>query len=202
MFPRHSSILPLGGLCEQAALSVSKVSLNSNNYVVVNMGTFVKFVDALGGIDIDLPQAVDGSPDLPSFNEGKQHVDDTKALALARIREKYSTLVRDRDQDIIIKGIFNKLSSPEIIAKIPALLKAFTDAGLTDLSTRQIESMVCLLTKMGGNDLTFREIPDKYYIYSWIYDQDTHRDVNIWKVDFDIFRSYISDFMKGQWPQQ
>jgi len=149
-----------------------------------------------------LPQSVDGTPELPFFNAGKQHLSGTQALELARIREKYSTLIRDRDQDIIIKGIYGKLSSPEIIAKIPALLKAFTNAGLTDLSTRQISSMACLLTKMGGSDLTFREIPDKYYVYGWIYDQDMHQDVNIWKVDFDVFRSYINDFMKGDWPQQ
>lgn len=192
---------PGGGAGLLAATLKKNFNLDVDNYIVVNMYTFVKFVDALGGIDVNLPQPVDGTPDLPFFNAGNQHLSGTQALALARIREKYSTLIRDSNQDIIIKGIFSKLTSPEIIAKIPALLQAFSNAGLTDLSTRQIESMVCLLTKMGGNDLTFREIPDKYYIYSWIYDKDMHQDENVWKIDFDIFRSYISDFTKGQWPQ-
>jgi phage-related protein len=55
---------------------------------------------------------------------------------------------------------------------------------------------------MGQADLTFREIPDKYYVNSWIYEQDMHQNINVWKVDFNVFRSYISDFMKGQWPQE
>ena len=193
---------PGGGAGLLAATLKQNFNLDVDNYVVVDMATFVKFVDALGGIDVNLPQPVDGTPALPFFNAGKQHLTGAQALALARIREKYSTLIRDRNQNTVINGIFAKLSSPEIIAKIPALLKAFTNAGLTDLSTRQIETMACLLTKMGGNDLTFREIPDKYYIYAWIYDQDMHQDINIWKVDFDIIRSYISSFMNGQWPQQ
>jgi LCP family protein required for cell wall assembly len=175
--------------------------LDVDNYVVVNMYSFVKFVDALGGIDVDLPRPVDGTPGLSFFNAGKQHLSGTKALELARIRQKYSTLIRDTNQNIVLNGIFAKLRSPEIIAKIPSLIQIFKNAGLTDLSTRQIENLVCLLSKMGENDLTFREIPDKYYINSWIYDKDMHQDVNIWKIDFDIFRSYISDFTKGQWPK-
>jgi LCP family protein required for cell wall assembly len=175
--------------------------LGVDNYVVVNFSTFVKFIDALGGIDVNLPAPVDGTPGT-FFNAGKQQLSGTQALELARIREKYSTLIRDSNQDFIIKGIFDRLSSPDIITKIPKLLQAFTGAGLTDLSPRQIENMVCLLKKMDKTDLTFREIPDKYYVNGWIYEQDLHQDVNIWNIDFNIFRSYISDFMKGQWPQE
>jgi hypothetical protein len=55
---------------------------------------------------------------------------------------------------------------------------------------------------MGKTDLTFREIPDKYYVNGWTYDKDLNQNINIWNVDFNIFRSYVSDFMKGQWPQE
>jgi LCP family protein required for cell wall assembly len=192
---------PAGGAGLLAATLKKNFDLDVDNYVVVDMAVFVKMVDALGGIDVNLPAPVDGTPDLPFFNAGKQHLSGTQALELARIREKYSTLIRDSNQDIILTAIFTKLSSPEVIGKIPQLLQAFTGAGLTDLSPRQIENMVCLLKMMGKTDLTFRGIPDKYYVYAWIYDQDMHQDVNIWKIDFNIFRSYISDFMKGQWPQ-
>jgi cell envelope-related function transcriptional attenuator common domain len=175
--------------------------LDVNNYAVVNFSTFVKFVDALGGIDVNLPEPVDGTPGT-FFNAGEQHLNGTQSLELARIREKYTTLIRDSNQDFIIKGIFDKLSSPDVITKIPKLIQTFTGAGLTDLSPRQIENMACLLNKMGKTDLTFREIPDKYYVNGWTYDKDLNQNINIWNVDFNIFRSYVSDFMKGQWPQE
>jgi phage-related protein len=83
------------------------------------------------------------------------------------------------------------------------VLLSLKGAGLTDLSAGQIENMLCLLRKMDpSTDLTFRSIPDKYYIYSWIYDQDMHQDVNIWKIDLNVFRTYITDFMQGQWPPE
>jgi LCP family protein required for cell wall assembly len=196
---------PGGGAGLLAATLKKNFDLDVENYVVINFPAFVKFVDALGGIDVNLPEPVDGRMQGPSwgyFNAGQQHLNGSRALILARIRVGYTTLFRDRNQDIIVKGIYDKLSSPEIIVKIPRLLQVFQNAGLTDLSPRQIENMVCLFMMMDRTDLIFRGIPDKYYVYSWIYSQDMHQDINVWKVDFDIFRAYINDFMKGQWPDE
>jgi LCP family protein required for cell wall assembly len=180
--------------------------LNVDNYVVVNFAAFVKIVDTLGGIDVNLPTAVDGNAngyDLGFFTAGINHLSGAQALNLARIREGYSTLIRDSNQDQIIKAIYQKVTSPAIIPKIPSLLQTLIGAGLTDLSPGQIQNMICLIQKMdGSNDLILRAITDKYYVYSWIYDQDMHQDVNIWKIDFNVFRSYISDFIQGKWPQE
>ena len=179
--------------------------LNVDNYMVVNFEAFVKIVDTLGGIDVNLPTAVDGNVsgyNLGFFNAGINHLSGAQALNLARIREGYSTLIRDSNQDQIIKAIYQKVTSPAIIPKIPSLLQTLLGAGLTDLSPAQIQNMICLVQKMNGsNDLTLRAIPDNQYVYAWIYDQDMHQDVNIWKIDFAVFRSYIADFMQGQWPQ-
>src|ERR1035437_5385954 len=56
---------PGGGAGLLAATLKQNFDLDVDNYVVVNMYTFVKFVDALGGIDVNLPQPVDGTPNLP-----------------------------------------------------------------------------------------------------------------------------------------
>jgi LCP family protein required for cell wall assembly len=193
---------PGGGAGLLAATLKTNFDLDVDNYVVGDMGTFVKLVDTIDGIDVYLPEPVDGSPYFESFNAGKQHLTGKRALELARIREKYSTLIRDRNQSIVLQGLYNKLTSPAIIVKIPQLAQVFKNAGLTDLSPRQIENLVCILKKMGGSDLTFREIPEKYYVDSWVYSQDMKQDLNVFKVDFDVFRSYIRQFMQGQWAQE
>jgi polyisoprenyl-teichoic acid--peptidoglycan teichoic acid transferase len=149
--------------------------LTVDNYVVVNMAAFVRTVDTLDGIDIYLPESVDGnvhSQNLGYFNAGTQHLSGTQALALARIREGYSSLIRISNQDAIIKGLADKISSPAIILKIPALLQALKGTVLTDLSPNQINNMVCLAKKMDSADLRFAEIPTSYYTQSTIYDPD------------------------------
>ena len=175
--------------------------LTVDNYFVVNFLAFVKGVDALGGIEVNVPRALDCSPSgLCSFNAGPQHLSGTRALELARIREGYSSLIRISNQDAIIKGIADKISSPDIILKIPALLQAVNGTILTDLSPNQINSMVCLVKKMDRADLSFAEIPNSYYAQSSIYDPAMHQTVWIWNIDFNIIRQYVNGFQSGRWP--
>jgi LCP family protein required for cell wall assembly len=175
--------------------------LTVDNYVVVSMAAFVKGVNALGGIDIDLPYALDGSPEgLSSFNPGTQHLDGARALDLARIREGYSSLIRVSSQDAIIKGLANKISSPDVIIKVPALLNALKGTILTDLSPNQINNMVCLLEKIKSADLNFAEIPTSYFTMSTMYDPSMKKNVFVWQIDFNVIRVYVSEFQNGRWP--
>ena len=202
---------PGGGAGLLAQTLKRNFDLNVDNYVVVDFTAFVKFVDAIGGIDVYLPEPVDGNvpPDGSTtrgegnyYSAGTHHLSGMQALNLARIRYGYSTLDRDRNQDTIIKAIYAKITSPEIILRIPKILEAFKNAGLTDLSPRQIEDLVCLVQKMNSTDLSMKAIPDEYYVYDWIYSEYMKQDVNIWNIDFNIFRYYIDAFRKDQWPQE
>jgi LCP family protein required for cell wall assembly len=163
--------------------------LEVDNYVVVSMAAFVKAVDALGGIDVYLPEPVDGTPlngegeGLGYFSAGTHHLYGTEALNLARIREKYSSLIRITNQDAIIKGLIDRIYSPDIILKIPELLQILIDTVLTDLSPNQINNMRCLIIKMDNTDLKFAEIPQSYYVQSRIYSPDMHKDLFIWDID-------------------
>ncbi len=177
--------------------------LNVDNYVVANMAAFVRSVDALGGIDIYLPEPVEGPMEnqgMVYFSAGAQHLSGQQALNLARLREGYSSLIRITDQDAIIKGLNDKITSPAVILKIPALLQILKDTVLTDLSPNQINSTVCLVKNMDSTDLSFAEIPDSYYVQSKIYNPDIHQNVFIWDIDFNVIRSYVNDFQSGLWP--
>lgn len=172
--------------------------LTVDDYIVVSMAAFVKGVDALGGIEVNVPRSLDAGSS--SFNTGLQHMSGSEALDLARIREGYSSLIRISNQDAIIKGILEKISSPDVILKIPALLQALQGTVLTDLSPNQVNNMVCLVKKMSGADLNFAEIPTSYYAQSWIYDPSMQMNVWVWDIDFNVIRYYSSEFQSGRWP--
>ena len=128
--------------------------INTDHYLVVNFGAFGNFIDAIGGIDVDLPTYVD---DLPRgyFPAGLQHLNGERTLYLARIRQKYSDLVRINDQSYIIKAIFQRLKDPYLLTHIPELYDALKNSVITDVSPSQIEVAYCLFKKMSGNDLHF-----------------------------------------------
>jgi polyisoprenyl-teichoic acid--peptidoglycan teichoic acid transferase len=193
------------GAAGGAGLLAKTIKLNFgltvDHYAVVSMAAFVKGVDALGGIDVNLPYPVSGKlQELSSFDSGFQHLSGERALDLARIRYGYSSLIRVSDQDAIIIGIVEKIYTPEVILKIPALLQALKGTVLTDLSPDQLNDMVCLIRKMDKSEIVFGEIPDSYYKQSSIYDPNMHETTFIWDIDFNVIRSYVNQFQTGLWP--
>jgi LCP family protein required for cell wall assembly len=200
---------PGGGAGLLAATLKLNFGLDVDNYIVVSFGAFTNGVNALGGVDVYLPTEVNGDYGLPGsqyyqtlgyFPSGINHLDGTRALDLARIRQGYTTIFRNENQDRIFKGIYKKITSPEIILRGPELIQILKDTVLTDLSPRQITNMMCLVSKMNSADLNFTAIPKDNYVESSIYDPAINDQTYVWKIDFDVFRSYISKFMNGLVP--
>ena len=86
-----------------------------DHYVAVNLQTFVRIVDTLGGIDIDLPYAIDGRVKASRdpnryFAAGKQHLDGYRTMLLARLRPQ-GDLQRTEVQDLILEAITKKALS-------------------------------------------------------------------------------------------
>ena len=132
------------------------------HYGVVNFDTVINFIDAIGGVEVNLPQAVeDPNPNLGFFPAGPQTLSGERALALMRIRTNYSDAFRVSNQTLVMKGILNKLMQPSSLVKVPSLLDQFSDAFLTDLSIDQIASLgVCFLRNFELDNLRAAQIPN------------------------------------------
>lgn len=185
-------------------------TLNANfgakldNYIAVNMQTFVKIVDAVGGIDVDLPQTIDGrtSDDKSSrllFLEGKHHLNGTQALTLARIRIE-GVFARADNQNIVLCALRKKLANPNVITKIPDLIKSFQDNVQTDLSPQQISQLACLGPRLSPQNIIFTSFPQELFRESRVYDPVFKKRVFVWDVDFNILSDYTRRFQEGAWP--
>lgn len=131
------------------------------HYAVVNFDTVINFIDAIGGVEVNLPQGVeDPEPAFGSFPAGLQTLSGERALALMRIRTNYSDAFRVSNQTLVMKGILNKLMQPATLVKVPSLLNQFRDAFLTDLSINQIASLgMCFLRNFEPSNLRAAQIP-------------------------------------------
>jgi len=154
--------------------------ITANHYLVVNFQAFVMFIDAIGGIDVDLPTYVDDRPNS-YFPPGKQHLNGEEALTLARIRKKYSDLIRINDQSLIINAIVQRLKDPAILTKLPAIYASLKDSVITDVSPAQLETALCLLNKLGENNL-------KFYDPGWDLITDDWEYIPTMKNDMEILR--------------
>ena len=130
-----------------------------DHYGVINFETFINFIDAIDGIEVDLPGPIAGYQ-LGDFPAGKQTLTGERALALSRIRIGYGDAFRVRNQTLIMRGVLNKLIQPKYIVQVPNLLNQFSGAFLTDLSIEKLGNIGgCFLRNFDNRNLHTFEAP-------------------------------------------
>ncbi len=179
-----------------------------DHYGAVNMQTFVKIVNAVGGIDIYLPSDVDGRPiddkteDMGYFYAGQQHFNGDQALRFARIRKKYNDFTRMDHQNMVICALKEKITSPGVVPKIPQIISAFQGAVLTDLSPEQIGKLACLAPQLKRENILFTSLPEEILTPGRVYSPQQKAETFIMQADYDVIRDYVARFMAGTWPTE
>lgn len=172
-------------------------------YVAVNMQTFAKLVDAVGGIDIYLPEPVDGRPvddhteDMGYFAAGQHHFDGDEALRFSRIRKVDNAFKRDERQSQVLCALKARLQSPEIIPRIPAILAAFSGSILTDLSLGQMTQLACVLPYLDSEDIIFESVPESILVGG-----RNDRGSYVLTADEQTVRDLVISFAAGEWPTE
>jgi LCP family protein required for cell wall assembly len=169
----------------------------TDHYIAVNMRTFVNVVNAVDGIDINIPnEEYKDSTGLPI---GTHHLNGDQALKVARSREE-GVFARVDNQNLVLCSLRKKLSSSETVTKIPELLTSFQDNVFTDLTPQQLTQLACLGTKVKPENITFASFPQELFKETRIMDPVFEKKVFIWDVDFNILRDYVARFQNGTWP--
>ena len=146
----------LYGIDESMKVLGNLYGVQADYYVRVNFAGLVKIVDALGGVDIEsdanftcVPmETPDGNGDYTyqkySFTKGINHVNGSQALAFARERKAFADgdNRRGQHQMTVIKAILNKACSSAVLTKYQELLKAASDAFITNMPYADISSLV------------------------------------------------------------
>ncbi len=144
-----------------------------DHYVVVDFSGFRSMVDALGGVTICTPQAINDSKANLHLSAGT-HDDVNGETALAYARARYSIgdgsdLGRIGRQQALMSSMVQKVTSSAVLTR-PDKLYAFlnaatksvtTDTGLASLS--QIASLAQSLQKMPANGVQFVTVPTEPY---------------------------------------
>ncbi len=182
--------------------------LRVDHYGAVNMQTFSKIVDAVGGIDLYLPTDVDGRPiddhtaDMGYFTAGQHHFNGDEALRFSRIRKKYNDFTRMDNQNLVICALKAKLTTPAVLPKIPQIIAAFQGSVLTDLSLEQISQMACLLPHLKRENLLFTSLPEDILSPGRVYNPRQKNTTFVMQADYEVIRQYIKQFMEGTWPSE
>ena len=146
----------------------SLLNTHIDHYIKINVHGFTKIIDALGGIDIDVEKRMyyedpwddDGGLYI-DLQPGMQHMDGKTAITYVRYRDEEGDIGRIKRQQNFMKAVMDKLVSPTIIPKLPAIVSAVSDSVETDMSVSEILSFLGTLQDAKVNGLKSEMLPGK-----------------------------------------
>ena len=145
-----------------------------SEYAEINFQGMEKLIDAVGGIDLYIPEgdAVVGDSHLDvEVPSGQQHLDGEHALAFARSRYLFADgdYTRMRHQRMVLGALADKILNNLDVGTIPAILDSLADMVHTSLTVNDILSLVNAMRGMDTDSMYSANIP------SWA-GEDTYID--------------------------
>lgn len=136
-----NSAYQFGGSSGSVKTVSAMLNVPINYYVEVNMKALESLVNALGGVDVNVPFSF--SYDWCDFKKGKQHLDGRHAIAYARMRYDdprgdYGRQLRQRQ---IIQAVVKKGLSVNGLVNYQKLLKFFAKYVKTNLTFGDMTSL-------------------------------------------------------------
>ncbi len=118
------------------------IGFTPDNFVVLDYGDFKSMIDALDGVDVDVPMDMYYVADdmVIDLKKGQQTLNGEQALMFMRYRAGYADadLGRIRAQQTVFLSLADKLMSAQTIWSIPKLAKIFYDDIETDFKLSEI----------------------------------------------------------------
>ncbi|MER8199553.1 LCP family protein [Streptomyces microflavus] len=140
--------------------------LRIDHYVEIGFGGFAQIVDAIGGVELDIPKAFKDKKSGADFQAGKQTLNGEQSLAFVRTRYAFagSDLDRTKNQQKFLAALASQTATPSTILN-PFKLYPTMGAGLDtlivdkDMSLWSLGNMFFAMKGVTGGDGTSMNMP-------------------------------------------
>jgi len=176
----------LGGIRMVRQTVEETLGIKIDRYIIVSDDAVRKLVDALGGVPIYVEKRMnydDYSGDLHvHLQKGLNILDGRNAVGYLRFRhDGMGDIGRTQRQQWFLRGLLEKIQSPQAIAKIPAMLNIATTYVKTDLSLYEMSQYAALAKSFDISRIEVATLPGgpnkKGSTSYWILDPDKTQEV-------------------------
>ncbi|MBN2247543.1 MAG: LCP family protein [Coriobacteriia bacterium] len=185
------------------ALVIETVSeftgLPISHYMEIDFNGFKEMVDALGGVEINVPQKIvdpkagNYDPNAYTIHAGPQTLNGAQALTFVRSRNfPLGDLTRIENQQIFIKALVKQSLAMGNTLKLPALVNALADSVSTDMSASELLKLATAMKGMEEDGLETISMPGT---------PETIGGVSYIIVDDDAFADIIDRVSQGLSPE-
>lgn len=156
-----------GGMDNIRSLTINQIEkilgMKIDHHVIVSLDAFQKIVDAVGGVDLEVPHDmhyVDTYQDLYiDLKAGYQHLDGDKAEQFVRFRRyRDGDLGRIKAQQLFLEAFADKVLSPMIIIKIPIIATTLFTSVKTDIKLTELGIYYPYIQELDGNKISFYSV--------------------------------------------
>lgn len=132
-------------------------------YIRVDFQGFIKIVDLVGGVDVDVECALS---DI-NLSAGMHHFDGKHALQYARSRKSTNDFDRGRRQRKVLMALWEQALTLDIVPRLPELWITMADSFKTDLPLSEVINLAYLGTQIKHQHIRTRAI-DASMTQSWV----------------------------------
>ena len=143
--------------------------------MLVDFKSLVKFVDLLGGVEIDVPVRMYRPTEDIDLQPGLQVLNGHDALAYSRYRgTSGGDIDRAARQQEVIKALMNEIISVKGVSMIPSLYKTMEENMVTDIPLKEIMTLAKLAPAILKNGLDTMVVPGKNALIEgiWFWEAD------------------------------
>ena len=137
-------------------------------YAAVDLEAFVKLIDAIGGVDYDVPQDMyyyDPAQDLAiELDAGPQHLTGEQAIGVMRYRSGYVTadIGRIETQQDFLMSIASQFLTLGSIPHLTEFIDIFEEYVLTNMTTANLAFFARQFLMCSSENISFETIPANY----------------------------------------
>lgn len=136
------------------------LGIKIDNYALVNFEAFSALVDALGGVELEVPFDMEYKPEKISLKAGWQVLDGDEALQFVRFRsDGKGDIGRVERQQYFLKMLGKNLLDLGNIWKVPTMLNIVKEHMRTDLTTSEILKLVTVYGQSLSSDIETMTLP-------------------------------------------
>lgn len=159
-----NAVFSYGGADDMVEAVNDLCGVEISEYAEINFDGMKALVDAVGGIDIYVPEGdeVDDPEAGPvAIESGQQHMDGEAALTFSRARHQFADgdYTRMRHQRMVLGALAEKILNNLDIATVPALMNQLADMVKTSLQVSDIVSLINAMRGMDVNSMYSANIP-------------------------------------------
>lgn len=165
---------PAGGAQLAMRTVEQNLAIKIDHYVLLDFTAFIRSIDAIGGVDIDVPTNIYDATyptmnygyELFAVSAGPNHFDGENTLKYARTRHNDDDFGRAERQQQVVMAVRDKVLTmgvDQLLLQLPILYNEVSDGVRTDLSVGDMYSLAVMARDMPRENIRTVVLDYRYF---------------------------------------